>query len=86
MGNLEQLHTKVVSPFLNLPLEIRLHVYRYAFRGSLSIMKHRPGAECDNVPWDLEGTLDHIFWTCRQVYVEAERIFYESNLWRFWGC
>jgi hypothetical protein len=72
----DNLSTQPVSPFLSLPAEIRNIIYDLALQGST--LEVFPDLQSQNRPQALS-----LIHTCRQIRLEALKIFYMSNTFDF---
>ena len=71
-------------PLLNLPLEIRLRIYEFVFKGR-EIYLQLVGEHLQDWRLHIHGRDIGIFLTSRQLYHEARFEWYTANIWTV-GC
>jgi hypothetical protein len=70
----------VTPPFLRLPLEARLVIYNLVFFGS--IISSLPASQrTPSALWDHSQSQHYLLLTCRQIYINAQQLFYSANTW-----
>jgi hypothetical protein len=72
-------------PFLSLPTEIRVRIYRYLFSGiQLHALTTSTGSEKSKPLLALlSERLTAVLATCRYIYEEGRDVLYEQATWRF---
>jgi hypothetical protein len=67
--------------FLDLPPEIRLKIYDYLFANSRIMVSKPTGFNKALTFWSALGEENQLLFTCRAIYVEARKPYYETAVW-----
>jgi hypothetical protein len=70
----------IICPLLRLPLEIRLVIYNFVFTSSV-VSSLDVSKRTTDGSWDRTQSQHYLLLTCRQIYVDAQQLFYSVNLW-----